>query len=148
MKKALLTAIIILFTSGVYAQIGMPKELTCTERAFNFSFSLGTKWKIGAPRMGPAEVTKEVPDYFTAWSLKYNEATPQTHLFSLMEMPFYTGALSYPINRQNYAALSYQNSFIVTDKPRYLLPGLNFSPSITPTILKPDFLINSNSRNQ
>jgi len=43
MKKILVTAVIILVTAHVNAQTGMPKQLTCTEEAFNFSFSLGTK---------------------------------------------------------------------------------------------------------
>jgi hypothetical protein len=39
MKKIFIAAIIILFAAGVKAQIEMPRELTCTEEAFNFSFS-------------------------------------------------------------------------------------------------------------
>jgi hypothetical protein len=125
MKKVLLIAIIILYAAGVYAQVGMPKELTCTERAFNFSFSLGTKWKISTPKMGPAEVTREELDYIPAWSLKHNEVTPET--------------FGHPINQQNYATLSYYNIFRVTDKPKYLLPDINFSPPIVYKVLNPDF---------
>ena len=131
MKKVLLTAMIILFTSGVYAQIEMPKELTCTERAFNFSFSLGTKWKISTPKMGPAEVTREELDYFPVWYLKSNEVATKT--------------IEYPIIPQNYTARSYYNIFKVTDKHQYLLPNINFS---RPIIYKPNFLVNSISYNQ
>ena len=134
MKKVLLTAMIILYAAGVYAQGAMPKELTCTERAFNFSFSLGTKWKISTPKMGPAEVTREELDYFPAWSLKHNEVTPET--------------FGRPTNQQNYAALSYHNIFSVTDKPKYLLPGINFNPPIVYKVLNPGFLVNSISYNQ
>src|ERR1700761_569119 len=125
MKKVLLTAMIILYAAGVYAQVGMPKELTCTERAFNFSFSLGTKWKISTPKMGPAEVAREETDYFPVWTLKHNGLTSETHLLSLFEMPFNTEVLSHPINQQNYTAL-----FKVVDKHPFLLPGINFSPPI------------------
>ena len=148
MKKVLLAAMIILYAAGGYAQIGMPKELTCTERALNFSFSLGTKWKISTPKMGPAEVTREEPDYFPFWSLKHNEVTPEAYLLSLFEMPFNVETIGHSINQKNYTALSYHNSFRVMDKPRYLFPGINFSSPIIYKILKPDFLVNSISYNQ
>jgi hypothetical protein len=135
MKKILVPAIIILFTASVKAQTAAPNELNCTERAFNFSFSLGSKWKLSAPKMGPSEVTREELDYFPAWALKHNDATPEP------QMPFNVRPLGYTINQQNYAALFYHNSFSVKDKPAYLLPGLSFSPPINYTILKPDFLV-------
>ena len=131
MKKIFLTAAIILVTANVYAQTGMPRELTCTEEAFNFSFSLGTKWKISTPKMGPAEVTSEELDYFPVWYLKHNEVATET--------------IQYPVIPQNYTARSYYNIFRVTDKRQYLLPGINFS---RPIIYKPDFPVNSISYNQ
>ena len=131
MKKVLLTAMIILYAAGVYAQGAMPKELTCTERAFNFSFSLGTKWKISTPKMGPAEVTREELDYFPGWYLKSNEVMTET--------------FGHPINLQNYSTLYNYNIFKVTDKHQYLLPNINFS---RPIIYKPNFLVNSISYNQ
>ena len=137
MKKILVPAIIILFTASVKAQAAAPNELNCTERAFNVSFSLGSKWKLSTPIMGPAEITKEELDYFPAWVLKHNDVIPQT------QMQFNVKALGYTTNQQNYTNLFYHNSFSVKDKSGYLLPGLSLSPPINYTILKPDFLVNS-----
>jgi len=142
MKKILVAAAIILVTASVNAQTGMPRELTCTEEAFNFSFSLGTKWKLSTPKMGPVDVTSNEADYIPAWSLKHNYVTPETYL-PLAEKPLNVEALSYPVYQQNYAALSYYNSFSVIDKPRYLLPGINLSHPIFYKVLWPDFLVNS-----
>ena len=143
MKKILVTAVIILVTASVNAQTGMPQELTCTERAFNFSFSIGTKWRFSAPKMGPVEVRRDGLDYIPAWSLKHNNVTPETHLLPLVEKPLNVEAIIYPVNQQNYAPLSYYNSFSVMDKPKYLLPGINLGPSILYKVLRPNFLVNS-----
>ena len=131
MKKILVTIVnFILVAANVKAQTGMPKELTCTEEAFNFSVSLGTKWKFTAPKMGPVEVTNSGPGYIPAWYLKYNNATPETYLLPFVEEPSNVEGLIYPADRQNYAPLFYYNSFNVTAKPEYLLPCINLSPSI------------------
>jgi hypothetical protein len=145
MKKILVTAVIILVTASVNAQTGMPQELTCTERAFNFSFSIGTKWRFSAPKMGPVEVRRDGLDYIPAWSLKHNNVTPETHLLPLVEKPLNVEALSYPVNQQNYTPLFYYNSFSVMDKPKYLLPPINLSPSIIYKVLQPNFFVNSYS---
>jgi hypothetical protein len=142
MKKILVTAVIILVTANVNAQTGMPKELTCTEEAFNFSFSLGTKWKFSAPKMGPAEVTSYETDYIPGWSLKHNNVTSETGLLPLVEKPLNVEALSYPFNQQNCATLPYYNGFSVMGKPKYLLPGINLDPSIFYKVLWPNFLVN------
>jgi hypothetical protein len=147
MKKILVTAVIILVTANVNAQTGMPKELTCTEEAFNFSVSLGTKWKLNAPKMGPIEVTRSEFDYIPAWSLQHNDVTPETYLLPLVEKPLNVEALSFPVNQQNYAPLFYYNSFSPIDKPKYLLPGINLNPSIIYKVLWPNFLVNSMSYN-
>lgn len=143
MKKILATAVIILVTAHVNAQTGMPQALTCTERAFNFSFSLGTKWKLVAPKMGPVEVTRSGPDCDPAWSLKLNNVMPEAHLLPLVEKPFNVEALGYPVNRQNYVPLSYYNSFGIMDEPDYLLPGFKLRPSIIYKVVWPNFLGNS-----
>jgi hypothetical protein len=143
MKKILVTTVIILVTANVNAQTGMPQELTCTERVFNFSFSIGTKWRFSAPKMGPVEVARDAPDYIPAWSLKHTNVTPETHLLPLVEKLLNVEALSYPIDQQNYAPLFYYNSFSLIDKPKYLLPGINLSPSTTYKVLRPNFLVNS-----
>jgi hypothetical protein len=143
MKKILVAAVIILVTANVNAQTGMPRELTCTEEAFNFSFSLGTKWKLSAPKMGPVEVTNSEPDYFPAWSLKHYNVMPETYLLPLLEKPLNVEASSYPVNQQNYAPLFYYNNFNIMDRPKYLLPGVNLSPSIIYKVVWPNFLVNS-----
>jgi len=56
MKLVFTIAIIVLLNAAARAQTGMPQSLSCTETAFNFSFSLGTKWKFSAPKMGPVDV--------------------------------------------------------------------------------------------
>ena len=147
MKKTFVTAVIILFIAKVNAQTGMPQELTCTERAFNFSVSLGTNWKLSAPKMGPVEVTGSRFNYIPAWSLKQNNVTIETPLFPLVEKPLNVEALSYPINQQNYAPLFYYNCFSILDKPKYLLPTINLSTSIIYKVLRPNFLVNSISYN-
>src|ERR1700744_2761978 len=78
MKRLLVLSIIILFTLCVRAQTGMPKELTCTETAFNFSFSVGSGWKLTAPKMGPVEIQGNDADYNSLWRLKVKEVTAQT----------------------------------------------------------------------
>jgi len=131
MKKILVTAVIILVIAKVNAQTGMPQALTCTERAFNFTFSLGTKWKLSAPKMGPV------------WPLKQNKAVPGTYLLPSPEKPFNVQALIYPVNRQNYAPLSYYNSFGIMDKAKYLLPDTNQGPPVIYKVLWPNLLVNS-----
>ncbi|OKS84930.1 hypothetical protein RG47T_0368 [Mucilaginibacter polytrichastri] len=61
------------------AQVGgMPRELTCTEEAFNFKVSIKSGWHFGQVSMGPSGLPKNTPDYLTVRS--FNEKLPQTHL--------------------------------------------------------------------
>jgi hypothetical protein len=145
MKKILVTAVIILVTAHVNAQTGMPQALTCTERAFNFSFSVGTKWKLVAPKMGPVEVTRSGPDCIPAWSLKLNNLMPETHLLPVVEKPFNVAALGYPVNRQNYVPLFYFNNFGIMGNPTCLLSGIKPGQSIIYKVVWPNFLVNSSS---
>jgi|GEM_PF-7074634 len=79
MKNLLLSILIILFAITVKAQdTGIPKELTCTERAFNFSFSVGTRWKFTAPKMGPVEAPSSETLYNPARGMKINPTTYET----------------------------------------------------------------------
>ena len=130
MKIVLIATVIILVSIHVGAQTTGPRELTCTERAFNFSFSLGTKWRLSALKMGPAEVMREGLDYVPAWSLKPNEVKPETPLSPLVQNPLKVGALSYRADLQSHALLTHPNSFGTAYKPRYLFPGINFSTLI------------------
>jgi hypothetical protein len=81
MKPIFFIAIILFFTAGADAQTGMPQSLSCTETAFNFSFSLGSKWKFSAPKMGPVEIRKMDKD-ISAWSLKMKIAKRDTNYTS------------------------------------------------------------------
>jgi hypothetical protein len=95
--------------------------------------------------MGPVEVANSGTEYIPAWYLKNYIVTPETHLLPLVEKPLNVEALSYPVNQQNYAPLSYYNGFSIMDKPKYLLPGINLSHSIIYEVLRPNFLVNSAS---
>jgi len=141
MKKLHVTAIIILFATSVNAQIGMPKELTCTEEAFNFSFSVGTKWKLSSPKMGPAEIIRNEPGDLSAWSFKNGEVTPEKHSLPIFNNRFSSG-LGLPVNQQNHFPLTYPNMSNVMDEHAYPFPAIDFSSLINYTIWKPGFLVN------
>jgi hypothetical protein len=70
MKRLLSIALMILFAVSAKAQTGIPQSLSCTETAFNFSFSLGTKWKFSAPKIGPVNVGSYQPDFIPGLSAK------------------------------------------------------------------------------
>ena len=81
MKLVFTIAIIVLLNPAARAQTGMPQSLSCTETAFNFSFSLGTKWKFSAPKMGPVDIRNR--DYaVTALDLKIRTMKPDTTHYS------------------------------------------------------------------
>jgi hypothetical protein len=60
----------ILLALSARAQTGRPQELACTERAFNFSFSLGLKWKMTAAKMGPVESRGYVAENGMLWGIR------------------------------------------------------------------------------
>lgn len=121
MKNLILTSALILLVISVKAQsteIGAPKELTCTEKAFNFSFAVGQKLKISSPKMGPLEAATYETDYMPAWALKANAIKPEK----------YSASLSIP------------NSFRTVNKSRYLLPAFSVYPMPGyPTVNYPAF---------
>ena len=123
MKRILITAIIILFAVGVKAQAGMPKELTCTEEAFNFSFSLGSKWKLSPPKMGPAEFLRDDPEYTPLLRLNIKDVPPQGNLLSKTQ--------------QNNVPLFHYSGLNLPNKPYELVPKLNFNPQIDYTNQNP-----------
>jgi hypothetical protein len=123
MKRILITTIIISFAVGVKAQAGMPKELTCTEEAFNFSFSLGSKWKLSPPKMGPAEFLRSDPEYTPLWRLNIKDVPPQS--------PFL------PKTQQNNVSLFRYPDIRLQHKSYELTPKLNFSPQINYINQKP-----------
>jgi hypothetical protein len=130
MKTVLVTAITILVAAGANAQPGMPKTLTCTEEAFNFSVSLGTKWKFSTPKMGPVEAAGYETDYNPAWSFKLNQAAPETDLLPLFQAQSKAIGLSYAIGQPGHGPLFYPNRFSAKDRPKYAWPIINFGPSI------------------
>jgi hypothetical protein len=96
MKTILAITIILLFAVGVHAQTGMPQSLSCTETAFNFSFSLDTKWKFSMPKMGPVNIRKmdnEVP----AWAFKIKAAKLDTTKLPTLTLKNYTQKFTLPI---------------------------------------------------
>jgi len=129
MKKIGFIAVIVLFATSAHAQTGMPQELTCTEKAFNFSFSVGTKWKFVEPKMGPVEASTYQPDNIPALALKINNVTPETYLLPVAKMA---------VPQQSYIPASYINSFKTS------LPDINFTPPLNYTLLKPGVTANLN----
>jgi hypothetical protein len=123
MKRILITAVIISFAVCVKAQAGMPKELTCTEEAFNFSFSLGSKWKLSTPKMGPAEFLRYDPEYTPLLHLNIKDLPPQSTLASKTQ--------------QSNAPLFHYSGLNLLNKPYELMPKLNFSPLINYTNQNP-----------
>ena|ERR1700761_3050163 len=116
MKRILIIAIMSSFAVGVKAQGSAPKELTCTEEAFNFSFSLGSKWKLSPPKMGPAEILRNDPEYTPLWHFNIKDAPTQSHLLSKAQ--------------QNNASLFHYPGFSMPNKPNELMPKISFSPLI------------------
>ena len=138
MKTVLVTALTILAAySAVNAQAGMPQNLTCTEQAFNFSVSLGTKWKFSTPKMGPIEAKSYETDYGPTWLFKIDQAAPEADLLPLFQAPSKANGLSYFINRQNQGRLFYPDRFGVMGNPKYLLPVINFGPPINYVVFPP-----------
>lgn len=123
MKRIVITAIMISFAAGVKAQAGMPRELTCTEEAFNFSFSLGSKWKLVTPKMGPAEILRNGLEYTPLWRLNIKNAAPQNHLL--------------PKTQQNNAPLFHYSGPGWLNTPFELMPKISFSPQIKYTYQNP-----------
>jgi hypothetical protein len=108
MKNLIVSVIFILFITNVNAQdtgTGMPKELKCTEKAFNVSFSVGQKLNFSKPKMGPVEAATYQTDYIPAWALKPKAVLPE-----------------------RYLPASFQpKSFTDIDKERYLFSAVNFN---------------------
>jgi hypothetical protein len=60
----MLTMLALLLANWVSAQVGgTPRELTCTEEAFNFKIGIKPGWHFSAPSMGPSGLPKGTPDY-------------------------------------------------------------------------------------
>lgn len=134
MKKVFTTAIIASFAISVNAQIEMPKELTCTEEAFNFSVSLGTRLKLGTPKMSPAEITRTPPGYNPSWSSKNYSTTPEEDLPLFFDRSSAANSPGYTFNLQNDGSLFSPDRIRFIDKLRaiystdgYIMP-VNYKP--------------------
>jgi hypothetical protein len=134
MKKLLIAAIVMLGTFRVSAQ---PQLLSCTETAFNFSFSLGSRLKISTPQMGPAEILRDEYDFIPGWSLKVNYVAPETHLLTAVKLSFNTANPGYMINQPKHNPLPYLSDFGLLDKSRYSSPVFNFTPTSNYLIFYP-----------
>ncbi|HEX4373469.1 MAG TPA: hypothetical protein VHZ50_09235, partial [Puia sp.] len=136
MKKLFITGIMLLLTISLYAQVGMPRELSCTEEAFTFSTSLGAKWKISTPRMGPVETMENSPYDIQSWSIKATNKMPETPEPLLYRSLSNAFNLNYHFD--NFDRLKFP------DKLNYRVTQSYFSRSINYNLVKPDFLNNFN----
>jgi len=132
MKNLLLPIVIILVAITARAQdTGMPKELTCTERAFNFSVGIGTGWKFTIPKMGPVEAPKSFDmGNNPAWGTKVNPTTYETGLTE--------SYWSNIVHLQNDASAVYFNKTKANAMPGCLFPVIKFGPIVKSSILWPD----------
>jgi hypothetical protein len=136
MKKLFITGIMLLLSISLYAQVGMPRELSCTEEAFTFSTSLGAKWKISTPRMGPVETMENSPYDIQSWSIKATNKMPET------PEPLLYGKLFNASNSNhqfyNFNNLKFPDELNYTVNPSYFSRPINYS------LVRPGFLINLN----
>ncbi|WP_183561051.1 hypothetical protein [Mucilaginibacter sp. SP1R1] len=136
MKKLLLTTLGFLFAASVNAQIGGPKELTCTEEAFTFKARIGSSWHFSKPIMGYPEMVKHTSDFAPAPFPKLNAAGPKEQL--LVEKQFATVSSDRPIGliKAGNKLLPYQDNFQIQDKLNHLFPYSNnfFQPGNYNTI--------------
>lgn len=62
MKKLFLSAIVLLLAASVQAQVGgTPRQLTCTEEAFNFKVGIKSGWHFSQVSMGPSGLPQNIP---------------------------------------------------------------------------------------
>jgi hypothetical protein len=121
MKKIFIAVIIILFAGSASAQTAAPKELTCTEEAFNFNISLGSKWRLSTPKMGPPEIIKDDPGFIPGWSFKVSHGASEPAAQSLFKKMLNTGNSLY--TKQNYISVSSPYSLKIADKLKNLFPA-------------------------
>ncbi|MCR8557764.1 hypothetical protein KXD93_08935 [Mucilaginibacter sp. BJC16-A38] len=143
MKQLLLTALAILFTAGVNAQINTPRELQCTEEAFTFKASLSSGWHFSKVIMGHPEMVTSTPDFVPVSSLELNEVLqkkqlPETIQKQLSEMRF-----RYMLNQSTQNKVLFPYPFNVNEQQNYLYPyTLTFQPSFNYKGIKPAVPVN------
>ena len=137
MKKLLITLMIALFAISVNAQVGgMPRELTCTEEAFTFSASLGTKWKFSAPKMGPVETQKYDPDFIAARAFKTADVTSETRLPIVFERSLNKDNLYRGDSLQKNMQLLLPNNYSFINGFNYFFPINDFSVPVSYNIIQ------------
>ena len=135
MKKLLITASILLLTVNLNAQVGMPRELTCTEEAFTFSASLGSGWKFTTPKMGPVETIENNPYIILSWSLKTKDETLLLHG---------TFPNAHDLNQQKDVQSIYLNKLKFLHGLNHTITPSYFSRPINYNLIDPGFLMNRN----
>ncbi|WCT14701.1 hypothetical protein [Mucilaginibacter jinjuensis] len=117
MKKLFLSAIILLLAVSVHAQVGgTPRQLTCTEEAFNFKVGIKSGWHFGQVSMGPSGLPQNIP------VRSFNEQAPVTQQFLSGKVLLLTSSrntvnLRMPDNLKLFAPDNYQ-----FDKLNYKFP--------------------------
>jgi hypothetical protein len=114
MKKILLSAFVLLLAASVYAQVGgTPRQLTCTEEAFNFKVGIKSGWHFGQVSMGPSGLPKRMP------VRSFNEEAPATQQFLSENIFKITGP-------QHIANLRMPNSLKLLNPDNFQFDKLNY----------------------
>jgi hypothetical protein len=121
MKKILSSATVLLLAATVHAQVGgTPRQLTCTEEAFNFRVGINSGWHFSQVIMGPSGLPKNIP------VRSFNEQAPVIQDASSENIFWVTSS-------QHMANLRLPNSLNLPNPDNYLFDKLNykFSSSIS-----------------
>ena len=132
MKQLLLTALAILFTAGVNAQINTPRELQCTEEAFTFKASLSSGWHFSKVIMGHPEMMTSTPDFVPVNSLELNEALRKKQLPETIQKQLSTIRFRYMLDQSvpNKVLFPYPGNIKINEGLNYLYPyNLTFQQS-------------------
>jgi hypothetical protein len=114
MKKLLLSTIVLLLAGSVHAQVGgTPRQLTCTEEAFNFKVGIKSGWHFGQVSMGPSGLPQNIP------VRSFSQALPLTQSLSAESILMLTG-------RQQMANLRMPNKLILPAPHNFQFDKLNY----------------------
>lgn len=115
MKKLLLSVSALLLTAGsVHAQVGgTPRQLTCTEEAFNFRVGIKSGWHFSQVSMGPSGLPKYTPVRV------FNKETPLAQESSYKNIFRVTGS-------QHIVNLRMPNSLIFSNSDNFQFDKLNY----------------------
>lgn len=114
MKKLLLSSIVLLLAASVHAQVGgTPRQLTCTEEAFNFKVGIKSGWHFGQVSMGPSGLPQNIP------VRSFNEAMPATQQLSSENILMLTSS-------RNTVNLRLPNSLKLSNPDNFQFNKLNY----------------------